>query len=136
MTTEIINTLDNNKKTALAYFDALIAGGLPDEMLTDDMTAWTTLGGTTDKNSYQAMCKLLRKMAPNELAFTVNAITAEGNRVIVEAQSKAILLNGEDYQNTYVFVFHINDGRIAHVAEHFNALVVKEKLVPLMAQIN
>jgi ketosteroid isomerase-like protein len=43
-----------------------------------------------------------------------------------------VLVNGEDYRNTYVFVFRIRDGRIAAVAEHFNALIVQQKMVPLV----
>ena len=33
-----------------------------------------------------------------------------------------------------VIIVDIRDGRIAWIAEHYNALVVQEKLVPLMAQ--
>ena len=128
-------TIDANKKIARAYFDALVAGGLPDELLTEDMTAWTTMGGTTDKASYQAMAKMLRALCPEQLTFNLKAITAEDNRVVVEADSNAVLVNGEPYSNTYVYVFQIRDGRIAHLAEHFNPVIVMEKLVPLMGSI-
>ena len=41
-------------------------------------------------------------------------------------------MNGEEYRQTYVFVFRIRDGKIASIAEHYNALVSQQKLVPLM----
>jgi len=36
---------------------------------------------------------------------------------------------------TYVFCFRIRDGRIAWIAEHYNAFVAQEKLFPLMGQL-
>jgi ketosteroid isomerase-like protein len=35
-----------------------------------------------------------------------------------------------------VYVFRFRDGRIASVAEHYNALVAEEKLIPLMQAMN
>jgi hypothetical protein len=32
-------------------------------------------------------------------------------------------------------VFRIRDGKIAAVAEHYNAIIAREKLVPLMAEV-
>ena len=51
-----------------------------------------------------------------------------------EARSEGVLINGEAYAQTYVFVLRIRDGRIAAIAEHYNALISEEKLVPLMAR--
>jgi len=34
------------------------------------------------------------------------------------------------------FVFRVRDGRIASVAEHYNALITQQKLVPLMKEAN
>lgn len=121
-----------NHQLARAYFTAVTAGELPDELLTPDMTGWITTGATMDKASYQRLVRLLAAMCDGPLAFTVNSLTAEDDRVVAEAQSEGLLVNGETYRNTYVFVFRIRDGRIASVAEHYNALVAQEKLVPLM----
>ena len=38
---------------ARAYFAAVSAGELPDSLLTDDFTAWTTTAGDIDKATYQ-----------------------------------------------------------------------------------
>ena len=121
-----------NKELARAYFAAVTAGELPDALLTPDMTAWTTTQGTMDKAAYQGLIRLLRRMCAEPLAFTVEALTAEDDRVVAEARSDGVLVNGEPYGNTYVFVFRVRDGRIAAIAEHFNALIVQEKLVPLV----
>ncbi len=115
-----------------AYFAAVTAGDLPDALLTEDMTAWTTTQGTMSKAAYQEIIRLLARISKVPLRFTVDAITAEEDRALAEARSEGVLINDEPYANTYVFAFRIRDGRIASIAEHFNALVVQEKLIPLV----
>lgn len=119
---------------ARAYFAAVAYGNLPDDILTEDMMGWITTGGTMDKARYQHLVKLLGAMCDGPLQFTIHALTADEDRVVAEAQSRGRLINGQDYEQTYVFVFRIRDGRIASVAEHYNALIAQEKLVPLMDQ--
>jgi ketosteroid isomerase-like protein len=116
-----------------AYFAAVTAGHLPDDLLTDDMTAWLTTQGPIGKAAYQDAVRWLGSVMREPLRFTIDAITAEGDRAVAEARSEGILINGEPYAQTYVFVLRIRDGRIAFIAEHYNALVAQEKLVPLMA---
>ena len=79
---------------------------------------------------------LLGRMLAEPLKFTIDAITAEDDRAIAEVRSQGRLVDGNEYANTYVFAFRFRDGRIASVAEHYDALVVHEKLVPLMRQLN
>ena len=121
-----------NHELARAYFTAVSNGELPDSLLTPDMTAWLTTGGTIDKKAYQHLIKLLAAMCDGPLEFTIRSLTAEEERVVAEAESHGKLVNGADYANTYVFVFRIRDGRLSSIAEHYNALIVQEKLMPLM----
>lgn len=124
-----------NKELARAYFAAVTAGELPDSLLAADMTAWTTTQGPLDKATYQGLIKLLARMCSEPLAFTIQSLTAEDDRVVAEATSQGVLVNGQPYGNTYIFVFRIRDGRIAAIAEHFNALITQEKLIPLMREL-
>ncbi|WP_417621243.1 nuclear transport factor 2 family protein [Parasphingorhabdus sp.] len=126
--------MNKNRDIARAYFAAIEAGTLPDDLLADDFTAWTTTQGPLSKELYQGAIPLLAKLTGGSIRFTVDSITAEADRVIAEARATARLVDGSDYENTYVFVFRIRDGRISSIAEHFNALVVIEKLVPLISQ--
>ena len=117
---------------ARAYIAAVEAGELPDELCCDDMTAWITTGGRMGKTQYQGLIRLLAKMCAAPIRFTIDAITAEDDRVIAEARSTATLVNGESYAQTYVFAMRVRGGKIAHIAEHYNALETEAKLVPLM----
>lgn len=71
-------------------------------------------------------------MCDGPLTFTIHSLTADEDRVVAEASSTGRLVSGKDYAQTYVFVLRIRDGRIASVAEYYNALVAQEMLVPLM----
>lgn len=122
-------------KLVHAFFDAVTAGELPDALLTEDMTGWITTGGTMPKESYQGLIRVLAQMCAEPIRFTVDSITAEEDRAAAEVRSTARLVNGEDYAMTYVYVFRFRDGRIASVAEHYNALISEAKLIPLMKEL-
>ena len=119
-------------RLARAYIDAVRQGSLPDELLTDDMTGWITTGGTVSKAAYQGMVRQLEHMVAEPIELEIDSLTAEGDRVVIEAHSRAKLINGETYANTYIYVLRIRGGLIASVAEHYNALEARDKLVPLM----
>lgn len=78
------------------------------------------------------MVKTLGVICSPPIRFTIKSLTAEDDRVAAEVESQATLINGEEYRNTYVFIFRVRDGRIASVAEHFNAITVHEKFLPAM----
>ena len=114
------------------FFTALSSGNLPDELLTPDMTAWTATSGSTDKVKFQGGVKMLGLIFGGSLHYSIDALTAEDDRVAAEVQSRGTLINGEDFHNVHVFMFRIRDHRIASVAEHMNQFIVREKIVPLM----
>ena len=55
-------------------------------------------------------------------------MTAEDDRVAVEAESKAKLVNGTLYHNRYHFLFVVRDGRIHAVKEYLDTLHVMNAL--------
>lgn len=117
---------------ARAFIAASEEGAFPEGLVCDDMVAWTSLQGEHSLKRYRGSLAWMREACGGTLKFTIDAITAQDDRVAIEAHSTATLRNGEAYANTYVFVLRLRDGRIASVREHFNALVVMEKLIPLM----
>ncbi len=59
-------------------------------------------------------------------------MTAEGNRVAVEAEANIPLKNGKVYQNTYHFLFIINDGKIVLSKEYNDSLYASSALGGLL----
>jgi ketosteroid isomerase-like protein len=128
-------TRQQSRRLVQDFFDAVTAGELPDELLAPDMQAWTTTQGGMDKAAYQRVIKLLAKMCAHPLKFTIDSITTQDDRAVAEVHSAGTLIDGTEYQNTYVFVFQVRGGKIAAVAEHFNALIVEEKMMPLVRML-
>lgn len=114
------------------FFAAIAQGELPEALVTEDMSAWTLTSGDTDQQRFRMGVKLLAGIFNGTLHYTINAITAEDDRVVAEAHSNGTLSNGVDFHNVHVFTFRIRDGRIAWVGEYMNPLIVQEKIVPLM----
>lgn len=128
-------SIAENHRLAHAFIDAVRAGHLPDELLTDDMTGWITTGGTVPRAAYQAMVGSLKHMLDGPIEMMVDSVTTEADRVVIEAHSSARLVTGDTYANTYIYVLRVRDGKLASVAEHYNALVAQEKLVPLLRKM-
>lgn len=117
---------------ARAFIAASEAGAFPEGLCCEDMTAWTTTQPHFSLVAYAGAIAWMREKTGGTLKFEVDAITAEGDRVAIEARSTATLVNGQPYANTYVFVLRLRDGQIASVREHYNAAVVQQALLPLM----
>ncbi len=123
-------TTDDNRKTALKMVETMGAGGLDESLLTDDVTWWVPGRGTVTKAEFKGMAVAFRQMLAGPFSLTVKGVTAEGDRVAVEAESLGKLRNGKTYNNTYHFLFLFRDGKIyqakeyndsAHAAEIFGA---------------
>jgi ketosteroid isomerase-like protein len=81
------------------------------------------------------MIRLLAEACGRPIQFTIVSLTAEDDRVVAEARSETVLVNGEPYSNTYIFVIRVRDGRMASIAEHYNALIVEKTLMPVIRTV-
>src|SRR3954452_8699480 len=55
-------------------------------------------------------------------------ILADGNRVVVQARSRATTKRGDPYNQTYCYIFRIRDGRLTEVVEHCDTALVDRVL--------
>jgi uncharacterized protein len=118
-----------NHQVARKFFAGLFGGNIGDELVTPDMTAWTTIG-SVDKAGYQGGVKMLVTLFTNGFNYTIDSLTAEDDRVAAEIRSKGTFADGDTYENVYVFILRIRDGRVASVAEHMNPDPVVKKIMP------
>jgi ketosteroid isomerase-like protein len=123
---------EQNRQTALQMMAAMQAGGLDESILTDDVSWWVPGRGTVTKAEFKAMAEAFRQALAGPFSLTVKGVTAEGDRVAVEAESLGKLVNGKTYNNTYHFLFLFRDGKIyqareyndsQHAAEIFGSLL-------------
>jgi len=116
-----------NRATALKMV-ASLGGGKPDPSLfTDDAEWWVPGRGTFANRDFLAFADSFTAMLEDGRSnLTVHGVTAEGDRVAIEAESHGRMLNGKVYNNTYHYLFVFRDGKICmaklyndtqHVAE-------------------
>lgn len=61
---------------------------------------------------------------PRPLEITVGAVTAEDDRVAVEAETRGAVADGKTYNNQYHFFFRVQDGKVREFKEYFDTLHV------------
>jgi len=109
---------EENRKTALKMMAAMEAGGLDESILTDDVSWWVPGRGTVTKAEFKGMAAGFRTMLAGPFSLKVLGVTAEGDRVAVEAESLGKLTNGKTYNNSYHFLFLFRAGKIYQAKEY------------------
>jgi len=73
-----------------------------------------------------------KTLVPTGLSCVIHTVTAEGDRVVVEFEGNATLVNDKPYNNQYCMVFSLRDGKIKQVNEYFCTKLADEVLWPLV----
>ncbi len=121
---------EDNKKVVLGFFENLNAGKVAPALdaLSDSATWWIQgnfpLSGTRTKAQFVE----LGASIDGALALRVKGVTAEGERVAVEAESFAKMKNGKTYQNRYHFLCEVRGGKIQAVREYLDTMHANEVL--------
>lgn len=133
--TGVAKPLEANKRIAREFIEATFArdSRRAAAVLADAMTY--TIGGLHPR--FQRVwtkpdwCRYLDLPTPfeTELELTIHSITAEGDRVALEAESRGILSeSGKLYNNHYHFLFEMRDGRIQRIREYMDTHHVNDVL--------
>lgn len=106
------------------------AGAL--ELMAEDGTWWVAgtmpISGTKTKAEFAQLLVGVGDMIDGPLTIDPYAMTAEGERVAVEATSSAEHVNGKSYRNQYHFLFVLKDGRITAVKEYLDTMHANDVL--------
>jgi ketosteroid isomerase-like protein len=129
---------EENKNVVLSFFENFSAGKVDAAlaMLADTATWWVAgnpeqfvLAGTKTKAQFTELLHGLGAAMPKGLRVTPKGLTAEGERVAVEAESYGETATGKIYNNLYHFLFEVRDGKIQAVREYLDTMHAKEVLV-------
>lgn len=121
-----------NKALVTTFWEAFSAADYDRAaaMLSDDATWWvagkTALSGTYTKPEFVGLLNQVTPQAPGGIQVTPKQLTAEGDRVSVEAVSHGEITNGKVYQNIYHFMMEVRDGKICAVREYLDTEHVTE----------
>lgn len=96
--------------------------------------SWWTLGdpqkiSVAGERSAQDVGHFLKKVHrgfPNGMQVRFDGITAEADRVAIEATSQAQLPDGRTYTNRYHFLLEVRDGRVQRVREYVDTHYIHE----------
>lgn len=129
------NEATEHKRIAEAFFAALnrADSAAIATLYADDAVLWTagTLpisGRFTKAQAIQGMDQIL-SLFPEGLTFTVTGITAEGERVAIEAESHGRHVSGKTYHNQYHFLMIVRNGKVAEFKEYLDTMHANDVLV-------
>ena len=122
----------SNRQLVLDTLEAFSAGDLTAVMhnLADDVT-WTFFGTHRFAGCFhgkdelsKGLFEVVGSVLKSGIVVQINAVTAEGARVVVEAKGRAESLGGLEYNNDYCLVFELADGKIQHVRQYLDSELV------------
>lgn len=131
-------SIEANKKLVLSFFENFSAGKAEAFLaqMADNAT-WEAMGkpdrfplaGKMTKAQFTELIGGIAAKLPKGMKLTPKALTAEGDRVAVEAESYAEVVGGKVYNNVYHFLIEVRDGKIQAVREYMDTIHAKEVLL-------
>lgn len=122
------------KVLARRFFDILGSGDVEALMAMYDPegTCWTSgstlISGTMDTQTIRQGATAIFDAFPEGIHFTVHAMTAEGDRVAVEAESLGRHVSGRTYNNHYHFLLEFRGDRLLRLKEYMDTELVTDIL--------
>lgn len=127
--------IEANKKIARDFIDAM-SSGESERILAlygPDLSVWTAgslpISGLHERSEVSALCDGLLGAFPKGLQFSIQAMTAEGERVAIEAEGLGTHANGKVYHQHYHFLLVIRDARIVEMKEYFDTELARDVLL-------
>lgn len=88
----------------------------------------TLISGTFDKATVAAAAGSIFEVFPQGIAFEVHRMTAQEDRVAVEASSRGMHISGREYRNHYHFLARLRDGKLIEWKEYCDTEAITEIL--------
>lgn len=122
-----MTTEERNKQLVRDFFAIMNRGDVPAIVAAyaDDgylvTMGRTLISGKFTRAQIEAAAGQIYDVFPQGLTFTIEAMTAEGERVAVEARSQGRHVSGALYSNEYHFLFVFRDGKLAVLKEYMDS---------------
>jgi uncharacterized protein len=129
-----MNELERNKQFARDFFAAISRGdtaAILDAYTEDggcETMGNTLISGFFDKSQIAAAASGVLGAFPQGIEFTIKQLTAEGDRVAVEAESHGIHASGKVYHNYYHFLMQLRAGKLVRLKEYMDTELVTDVL--------
>ncbi|MET0659542.1 MAG: nuclear transport factor 2 family protein [Steroidobacteraceae bacterium] len=129
------NDLGATKQLALTFLDHCFKGNMEAAVaMLAPGAIWWVLGdpqkvrvsGTRQLEQITKFLKNIKRGFPEGLQAEILGVTAEGERVAIEASSTARMSNGQSYSNRYHFLIKVRDGRVLEMREYLDTYLAYE----------
>lgn len=121
-----------NKALVVKFLTAFSESRFDDalELMDDDGSWWvagsTDISGTYSKEAFRELASGVAGGTKAGIALSATGMTAEDNRVAVEAVSDGETLDGKRYLNQYHFLFECKNGKLTAVREYMDPMHVRD----------
>lgn len=119
-----MTTTEANRQTILEFFRRSQDGEDVMSLLSEDLTWWVpgnwALSGTYSKTELANIFARVFGKLDRRPQFTIHNITAEEDRVAVDASSNGRFKDGGPFGNTYHFLFVLRDDLIVQSKEYMD----------------
>lgn len=125
---------ESNKQRVKNFIAAMSAGDTQTivDSYADDGYLWTMgntlISGKFSKQHISRAAGAIFEAFPKGITFTILGMTAEGERVAVEAESQGQHVSGRMYKNRYHFLFEFRNGKLLVLKEYLDTEQVTEIL--------
>jgi ketosteroid isomerase-like protein len=126
--------MTTTKQVALTWFKALVSGDATTatELIAPDFRYFLTgnlpASGWWNLQGFIASAQMFAGVLAGPITMRIGDVTAEDDRVWIEAESEAPLASGGTYANTYVIALKVRDGKVAEMKEFSDTLQVFEAI--------
>ena len=117
-----------NKELARRFVAAISQGDVDaiQGSFADDGTVWTAgtmpISGTFSAAQVKEASHRVLDLFPDGLEIEIKGMTAEGDRVAIEAESHGRHVSGKTYANVYHFLMRVRDGKIVEWREYLDTM--------------
>ena len=98
---------------------------------------WSNIGSTRFSGEFIGRKEILEKLIgplfaelEGGIRSELEAVIADGDRVVVLSRGSAVVRDGTPYNNTYAQVFTVRDGRIVAIREYMDTALVDRVFGP------
>jgi len=126
---------EENKELARQMLQALTNADVDwvKDHYAEDFKIWVTgslpFSGTNDRAGALAGMPAVLDIFPEGLVFTIKDMTAEGEKVAIEAISRGRSFRGDQYEQEYHFLMRARDGKIVEWKEYMDTEHARKVLV-------
>jgi ketosteroid isomerase-like protein len=131
---------ESNEEIAVAYLKALVEGDAVqmERLLTDDFVnhdrGTARISGRRSREEVVAFTAAVPSLFKERLRFEYESITAEADRVVCQVKGYSTLPDGREYNNEYIYLFHIRDGAIYHMDCYYDTKLADERVMEVMEE--